>query len=82
MEQIILEALARALAVGTPLLLACLGAILNERGGVVNLGVEGLMAVGALAAFAVAYPQGNLWLAVGRPCSRARPWRPCMPSPP
>lgn len=65
MEQIILEALARALAVGTPLLLACLGAILNERGGVVNLGVEGLMAVGALAAFAVAYPQGNLWLAVG-----------------
>ena len=65
MEQIVLEALARALAVGTPLLLACLGAVLNERGGVVNLGVEGLMAVGALAAFALAYPQGNLWLAVG-----------------
>ncbi|WP_221088387.1 ABC transporter permease [Deinococcus aquaedulcis] len=67
MDTLILEALARALAVGTPLLLACLGAILNERAGVVNLGVEGLMAVGALAAFAVAAsaPDANLWLAVG-----------------
>lgn len=67
MDNLILEALVRALAVGTPLLLACLGAILNERGGVVNLGVEGLMAVGALAAFAVASssPDANLWVAVG-----------------
>lgn len=65
MDGVVIEALVRALAVGTPLLLACLGALVNERGGVVNLGVEGMMAVGALAAFAVAYPQGNLWLAVG-----------------
>ncbi len=67
MDSIVIEALVRALAVGTPLLLACLGAILNERAGVVNLGVEGLMAVGALAAFAVASksPDANLWVAVG-----------------
>ncbi|PTA68966.1 ABC transporter permease [Deinococcus arcticus] len=67
MDTLIIEAFARALAVGTPLLLACLGAIVNERAGVVNLGVEGLMAVGALAAFAVAAsaPDANLWLAVG-----------------
>ncbi|GAA5438186.1 ABC transporter permease [Deinococcus aquaticus] len=67
MDNVVIEALVRALAVGTPLLLACLGAILNERAGVVNLGVEGLMAVGALAAFAVAAssPDANLWLAVG-----------------
>ncbi|GAA0519749.1 ABC transporter permease [Deinococcus depolymerans] len=67
MDNVLTEALVRALAVGTPLLLACLGAILNERAGVVNLGVEGLMAVGALAAFAVAAssPDANLWLAVG-----------------
>lgn len=67
MDNFVLEALVRALAVGTPLLLACLGAILNERAGVVNLGVEGLMAVGALAAFAVASsaPDANLWAAVG-----------------
>lgn len=66
MDNVIVEALVRALAVGTPLLLACLGAIVNERAGVVNLGVEGMMAVGALAAFAVASraPDANLWLAV------------------
>ncbi|MFB9994017.1 ABC transporter permease [Deinococcus oregonensis] len=65
MDNVVVEALVRALAVGTPLLLASLGAILNERGGVVNLGVEGMMAVGALAAFAVAVaPGGSLWLAV------------------
>ncbi|WP_019008105.1 ABC transporter permease [Deinococcus aquatilis] len=65
MDNVFVEALVRALAVGTPLLLASLGAILNERGGVVNLGVEGMMAVGALAAFAVAVaPGGNLWVAV------------------
>lgn len=67
MDNAVIEALVRALAVGTPLLLACLGAIINERAGVVNLGVEGMMAVGALAAFAVASgsPDANLWLAVG-----------------
>lgn len=67
MDNVVVEALVRALAVGTPLLLACLGAILNERAGVVNLGVEGMMALGALAAFAVASsaPDASLWAAVG-----------------
>jgi general nucleoside transport system permease protein len=46
----VLNALARALSFGTPLLLASLGAMVNERAGVVNLGVEGMMALGALAA--------------------------------
>ncbi len=50
----IFSALGRALSFGTPILLASLGAILNERAGVVNLGVEGMMAVGALAGFATA----------------------------
>ncbi|MFC4454323.1 ABC transporter permease [Deinococcus sonorensis] len=54
----LLNALTRALAFGTPLLLASLGAIINERAGVVNLGVEGMMALGALAGFAVAYGGG------------------------
>ncbi|MER3445010.1 MAG: ABC transporter permease [Meiothermus sp.] len=62
------NALGRALSFGTPLLLASLGAIINERAGVVNLGVEGMMAVGALAGFAVAYGSGagdgNLYFAV------------------
>jgi simple sugar transport system permease protein len=62
----VLGAVFRALAFGTPLLLASLGAIINERAGVVNLGVEGMMALGALAGFAVAYGDGTggIWLAV------------------
>jgi len=60
----LINALTRALAIGTPLLFASAGAIVNERAGVVNLGVEGMMAVGALAAFAVAYSGAPLGLAV------------------
>ena len=55
----LLSALLRALAFGTPLLLASLGAVINERAGVVNLGVEGMMALGALAGFATAYGDGS-----------------------
>jgi general nucleoside transport system permease protein len=52
--QELLAAAVRALSLGAPLLIAALGAIANERAGVVNLGIEGMMALGALAAFAVA----------------------------
>jgi general nucleoside transport system permease protein len=61
----VLQALARALSFGTPLLLATLGALVNERAGVVNLGVEGMMAIGALTAFGVATETESLGLAVG-----------------
>lgn len=59
------QALLRALSFGTPLLIACLGVLVNERAGVVNLGVEGMMALGALAAFGVATETESLRLAVG-----------------
>ncbi|HEY3614921.1 MAG TPA: hypothetical protein VGK92_14505, partial [Gaiellales bacterium] len=45
---------ASAIVYGTPLLYAALGELLAERSGVLNLGVEGMMAVGAVAGFAAA----------------------------
>lgn len=55
----LLTTLVRAFAVGTPLLWAALGEIYAERSGVVNLGVEGMMILGAFFAFAVAHTTGE-----------------------
>lgn len=56
--------LARGFAFSAPLLLAALGEIVTERAGVINLGVEGMMILGALSAFAVADASGSVWLGV------------------
>ena len=40
---------------GTPLILTALGELVTEKSGVLNLGAEGIMSVGAVAAFAVAH---------------------------
>lgn len=45
-----------------PILLAALGELFSERAGLVNIGLEGIMAVGAFVAFAVGKMTGNLWL--------------------
>ena len=47
---------------GTPLILVALGLLVNERAGVLNLGAEGMMAMGAVTAFAVTHHSGNPWL--------------------
>jgi len=52
------------LRAGTSLLYATIGEIYAERSGVLNLGVEGMMMVGAVSAFAVGYHTGSLLLAV------------------
>lgn len=50
---------------GTPLVYAALGELVTERSGVMNLGVEGVMACGAITAFVTAHATGNIWLGVG-----------------
>lgn len=55
---------AAAVTLGTPLLLAGLGELVAERSGVLNLGVEGVMLVGAVTGFAVAVATREPWLAV------------------
>jgi simple sugar transport system permease protein len=52
-----------ALAAGTILSMAGLGLLINERVGVINLGAEGLMLVGAVTGFAVAAETHVPWLA-------------------
>ena len=47
--------IATAINAGTPLLLAALGLLINERSGVLNLGAEGMMLVAAVAGFMVGY---------------------------
>jgi ABC-type uncharacterized transport system permease subunit len=54
--------LAATLRLATPILITALGETVAERSGVMNLGVEGIMIVGAFAGFAVAVYTGNLWL--------------------
>ncbi len=52
------------LAAGTPLVFAALGELVTEKSGVLNLGVEGMMLVGAVCGFAVAADSGSLMLGV------------------
>ncbi|NOY13397.1 MAG: ABC transporter permease [Deltaproteobacteria bacterium] len=61
MFEILLDATVRA---GTPILFATLGAIINERAGIINLGIEGLMLIGAVAGFAATHASGSLLIGV------------------
>jgi general nucleoside transport system permease protein len=51
--ELVVPLLAAAIQSGTPILYATLGEMFTERSGVLNLGVEGMMIVGALTAFVV-----------------------------
>lgn len=63
METVVAIALA-ALGAGTPLVFAALGELVTEKSGVLNLGVEGMMVMGAVCGFVVASESGSLWLGV------------------
>lgn len=63
--ELLIALLAAAVQSGTPILYATVGEMLTERSGVLNLGVEGLMMVGAFTAFIVSVLTGSPWLAFG-----------------
>ena len=48
----------------TPIIFATLGEILSERAGVLNLGIEGIMLMGAMTGFLVTFNSGSIWLGV------------------
>jgi simple sugar transport system permease protein len=61
---VVIGILVSAIRLATPYLYAAVGEAFAQTSGVVNLGVDGIMLVGAYAAFFVALTTGNLWLGV------------------
>ena len=62
MEVFLVGLIAATLRVATPLIFGTLGELLSERSGILNLGIEGTMFLGAFVGFTVAHATGNLWL--------------------
>lgn len=62
MEEIIISVAYRTMVAGTPLLLGTIGEVICERSGILNLGVEGVMSIGAVTAFIVTFVTLNPWL--------------------
>ena len=48
----------------TPIIFATLGEILAERSGVLNLGIEGIMLMGAMTGFLISFSSGSIWAGV------------------
>ena len=51
--------IASLMVAATPILLAAIGELVAEKAGVLNLGVEGMMIVGAISGFAIAVETGS-----------------------
>ena len=60
----LIPALLTIITASTPLVFAAVGEIVVEKSGVLNLGVEGMMIVGAISAFAIGVSTGNATLAI------------------
>lgn len=67
-ETAVVSFLAAAIVAGTPLLYATLGEIITERAGNLNLGVEGMMLMGAVIGFQISLTTENVVLALAGAC--------------
>ena len=56
--------IASTIRLATPILIPALGQIYTQRAGILNLGVEGTMLMGSIAAFSTAAATGSLWLGI------------------
>ncbi len=61
---IVIGILHSGIRLATPYLYAAIGEMFAQRSGVLNLGVDGIMLMGAFSSFYVVYQTGNLWLGV------------------
>jgi simple sugar transport system permease protein len=71
-SQLLLTVVA-AIGLGTPLIFATVGEIITERAGILNLGVQGMMLIGAVTGFWATFQTGNpvLGVAVAMVCASA-----------
>jgi simple sugar transport system permease protein len=64
MMEMLIPIIVTLVGAATPILIAALGELVAEKSGVLNLGVEGMMLVGAIAGFVVQFYTGNPYLAL------------------
>jgi simple sugar transport system permease protein len=62
--ELLIAVIVTVVGASTPILIAALGELVVEKAGVLNLGVEGMMLVGAITAFIIVFVTGNHYLAV------------------
>jgi len=61
---VIVATIASGIRLATPFLLASLGEAIGQRSGVLNLGVDGVMLLGAFSSYYVVLETENIWLGV------------------
>ena len=59
-----LAVFAGAIRVSTPFLFVSLGEVVTEKSGRINLGLEGMLVMGAMSGYATSYLTGSPWLGV------------------
>lgn len=62
--ELLIAVIVTVVGASTPILIAAMGELVVEKSGVLNLGVEGMMLVGAITAFIVLFTTGNHYLAI------------------